>query len=299
MPKQNMWAQYAPGQARSQLPPGYLHAATEPGRHYANAISSIGQSVGQGLREMGQRQREDQKEREQEAKQMAKERSAYESVIKVRRPDVDPVEMQLMNHNQIRALAQQVELQDTLERQTKQDQMAREEFDLRSLATKIRALGELDQQNMAEHKSTALADYLQWNAAPQYVRRPQAQVIGDLAQENPYAAGELAKLLPQPAKGWNLQPGAVVKFPDGRTARANTPNSVQLDPPENLDPDKVTTEKLEDGTVVLYRNGKAWKTIDPDNLSPLELMLMKDLGMSLPTGGGTPANSGNDPLGIR
>lgn len=273
----------------SSLPPGYLEAATAPGRNLADGIVDAGKSIANGIqqrtlmqREDAQQAREEAKQAEQEAKDLAKQRAANEGIIRAYKTSVDPRELALMGANEVESLARMVQLDHQINRDKQLMSQRERELQLKKLA------GQMEQQ-----KVQGTAAYLQAQKTPELIRRPD--YLAQILKDNPAAAGEIAKMMPDPNA---LRIGQMVKFPDGRRGYATSKGAVQLE--EQAKPEKPPEElilKQQGGKTFVQRDGKWFPLTDPSDM----LMILDRIGggrMGMPAAGAA-GGKANDPLGIR
>lgn len=290
--KGNMFQSYQAGQAGSVLPPGYMAAATEPGRALGHGIQSGLQSLAAGIQQRNLLQRQDAKDAkveakaaEQEAKQLAKERAANEGVIRAYKPDVDPRELALMGANDVESLARMVQLNHQLDRDQQQSDYQQAQIDATKLA------GQINQQeaNRATQRDEGMAAYLAGQVLPATVRNPN--LAADIASDYPAAAADLMKMLPKPDEypEFFSDPETGARF----MSRGNTtmPSNAPKTEPEVKQ--EALVLKSEGGKTFMQRGGKWYPVTDTNQM----LKLLGAFG-----GGGMAAGQsgdGNDPLGIR
>lgn len=319
--KNQQFAGYRAGQYDSQLPPGYMAAATQPGRSLAAGIQGGLQALAAGVMRRNSNQREDAQRARDEAKE--EEKAAKARADEFDRLDKQGQYMELwgpdgksqMNSQQmagmlagriaqsqleerqsnidVRQLGAQLQeekFQAYLDQQAKQNDFTGQGLALQQRASQL--AGAKHEQDLANQQGRS-----QGIAAALSLSNPE---YGEQAAMYPAAAADIAKLMPTAADGWNLQPGQTVKFEDGSTGLSTSRNSVQIQGPNG--PDEVSMQELEDGTKVLYKNGQAWKTVNPDRLSPMEQALVGMLGGGAAPARGSGRSTGraeNDPLGLR
>lgn len=294
--KNQQFASYQAGQFNSVLPPGYMQAATSGGQALAHGIQGGLQALAAGVmqrsanqRAQADRAREEAKEEEKQAKDR---RAEFDRLDKQGQymglwgPDgaaeMNSAQMAGMLAGQI-AKSQQDEREHGMDAKDLANQFAERRLGIeeqnaaagnrrgdrgldlqeRDLNARIMAR-ELEATNQAS-QDQGLTNWMALN-------NPE---VAEIAAMFPGSAAALADRLPKRSTGWNLQPGQTVDYGDGTTGRATSPNSVNIEGPAA--PNDVTTQKLEDGTIVIKVDGKPWQKVSPNSMDPRDLLLIKAL----------------------
>jgi hypothetical protein len=245
--KNNIWQSYQPGQASSVLPPGYMEAATAPGRAIGQGIQSGLQSLAAGLQQRGMLQREDAKDAQKQAREAEKE-------AKDRAKEFD----RIFEQGKYMGVWGEDAKTRSVEELAGQLQGAfqKEQMDAAKLADNLKLQQHETAMADRDERQRGIAAFAESMGMPVGVVNPNAGY--NIAANHPAAAEAIFKLMPKQPDPNELKIGQLVEFPDGRIGHATTKNSVTL---EALANEKPVPEIKFSPKGDFYHDGNAWKPV--------------------------------------
>lgn len=310
--KNQQFAPYRAGQYASQLPAGYMAAATEPGRAIGSGIQSGLQALAAGVMRRGANQRaaadrarEEAKEAEKQAKE---EGQLFDQTFNLGKSlglwdDAAKGQSTHALLGQLMGAARKLDEENKrgmIDGRERGLDLQEEALDLKKLAQEMGFANDdarlkqgdrsLDLQERGLNAKVVAEEFARANAVAADqgitdVLALQNPEFGEIAAMNPGSAAAIAELLPSGAERFSPTADDVIDFGNGYKGIPTSNKSIQVVRTDGSGgQDTVTSQQMEDGTTVLFKNGEAWKTVNPQRMSRGEMAILQALGGGRPAG---------------
>lgn len=304
--KNQQFAPYRAGQYASQLPAGYMAAATEPGRAIGSGIQSGLQALAAGVMRRGANQRaaadrarEEAKEAEKQAKE---EGQLFDQTFNLGK-SLGLWDDAAKGQSTHALLGQLMGAARKLDEENKRGMIAgrergldlqEEALDLKKLAQEMgfandearlqQADRSLDLQERGLNAKVVAEEFARANATAADqgitdVLALQNPEFGEIAAMNPGSAAAIAELLPSGAERFSPTADDVIDFGNGYKGIPTSNKSIQVVRTDGSG-EPVEVRISEDGKY--FHDGRTWKQVNSQRMSPLEMMLMQRMGGAVP-----------------